>query len=1551
MKMRLITLFAPVFAWLLAAGFLSPDSACAEVGYDDDTELDFVWTPPQGSFAYYNVYVSVDGGDYQLEPEHPSAEACAVSGQDGHTYQIKVAAATSEGVEGPFSPESDPVICDTLPPLSPVISETYDVLDQNTVALSLDGGPTDTNFSNYQVLGGQYSEWTDTPETTQFVFSVDPDSQNVLQIREKDLAGNVGAAASLTVENLNGDDDSDGIPNYWEYMYREILDAENPNDANLDSDGDGWSNYEEFVGGTDPTRKDSFPQDTTPPSVSCLTGNTSATGGESVTISATLEDNVGVAEAWLYYKSASDPSWSSLDFLSGSASLPIAVGSTEDIYYFITADDAAGNGPVGDPSADGSVHYTITVLHAPQTLNLHAGSNLVGISHQPLDPSCDSIFGDAAVGSVLGWDGSESVEVTSVEPLRAYWVITTAPVSVQYDYIPISDPTPNFTASWNAFAVAEETPLPLPYPEVVGSVWGWDGTKYVRAESALQPHKGYWVAAEAAGKGSTTGPGENIREAAESAYFAVDLASTLDSQAKHSLKIGLLSSGESESKDTVPPPEVSGFDYYISSGLEWPWNKLSMYLIPQVSGQRLYSWTVVMVVPTSEEATISWDASGAPADVSPYFVEVDLVTGEPTGDPQDMKTTTSLAIQGGAIAPTTKAFEFRMYVNLPPVLDSIGDKTTSEDQELSFQLSATDPDRDTLTYSASPLPSGVSLNSSTGIFSWTPAFGQSGDYSVTFTVTDDAFPSESDSETINIVVLRANRPPSIESVSVSPATAYTNTTLTATPWGWSDPDGDSPGYRYQWGKNGGNISGATSPTLAGTNFVKGDVITCQVAPWDGTDTGASKLSNSVTIRNGAPSVSSVSVSPTTAYTNTTLTATPSGWSDPDGDSPGYRYQWQKNGGNISGATSPTLAGTNFVKGDVITCQVAPWDGTDIGTSKLSNSVTIRNGAPSISSVSVSPATAYTNTNLTATPWGWSDPDGDSPGYRYQWKKNGGNISGATSPTLAATNFVKGDVITCQVAPWDGADTGTSKLSNSVTIRNGVPSISSVSVSPTTAYTNTTLTATPSGWSDPDGDSPGYRYQWKKNGGNISGATSPTLAGTNFVKGDAITCQVTPWDGDDTGTPKLSNAVTILDACRTLNLVAGWNLVGISRQAINPSTSSVFGGVAVGTVWGWDGARYVPAATLEPLQSYWVPTVAPASVEYDCLPVSDPSPNFSHTWNMFAVADETPLPLDYGNVVGSIWGWDGTKYVRENSPLHPDKGYWVATQTMGTTGSARPPAESDEGIVGLTLNMKLSGVEKGYLELRLLDGDGSQVLDPAPPASPDGFTCYILGEGPTPFDRLSKKVSILRENSERFSWTVVAQVPAGEEFSLSWDTSSLPKNVVLTIAELNLEDALPKSGSFSMADRENVSCSATVPSTFAWRVEATCRLRASNDADGNLIADDWERQYFGQAGCDPEGDEDHDGMTNLEEFTAGTRPTDDSHLLAIWIIQKTVDGNGMVVSWESATDRKYQVLYTDSLLGEWRCLGTEIEGTGRMIIIQHDTGIADTPHRFYRLRVW
>lgn len=91
-------------------------------------------------------------------------------------------------------------------------------------------------------------------------------------------------------------------------------------------------------------------------------------------------------------------------------------------------------------------------------------------------------------------------------------------------------------------------------------------------------------------------------------------------------------------------------------------------------------------------------------------------------------------------------------VNRAPVFTPVGPQEVLEEQPLTFTVSATDPDLDIVTLSASGTPSGATFSTSTGQFSWTPSLSQSGVYVVTFIATDDGSPTEASELQVVITV-------------------------------------------------------------------------------------------------------------------------------------------------------------------------------------------------------------------------------------------------------------------------------------------------------------------------------------------------------------------------------------------------------------------------------------------------------------------------------------------------------------------------------------------------------------------------------------------------------------------------------------------------------------------------------------------------------------------------------------------------------------------------------------------------------------------------------
>ncbi len=130
-------------------------------------------------------------------------------------------------------------------------------------------------------------------------------------------------------------------------------------------------------------------------------------------------------------------------------------------------------------------------------------------------------------------------------------------------------------------------------------------------------------------------------------------------------------------------------------------------------------------------------------------------------------------------------------VNRPPILNPVGNKTVDEGQLLEITITATDPDGDVLTYSASNLPAGSSFNPVNQKFTWTPDFTQAANYDLLFTVTDNGTHPMSTSETITITVGNVNRPPVLARIGDKTISEgqLLQFTITAT-----DPDGDPLAY-------------------------------------------------------------------------------------------------------------------------------------------------------------------------------------------------------------------------------------------------------------------------------------------------------------------------------------------------------------------------------------------------------------------------------------------------------------------------------------------------------------------------------------------------------------------------------------------------------------------------------------------------------------------------------------------------------------------------------------------------------------------------------------
>lgn len=121
-------------------------------------------------------------------------------------------------------------------------------------------------------------------------------------------------------------------------------------------------------------------------------------------------------------------------------------------------------------------------------------------------------------------------------------------------------------------------------------------------------------------------------------------------------------------------------------------------------------------------------------------------------------------------------------------------------------------------------------------------------------------------------------------------------------------------------------------------------------------------------------------------------------------------------------------------------------------------------------------------------------------------------------------------------------------------------------------------------------------------------------------------------------------------------------------------------------------------------------------------------------------------------------------------------------------------------------------------------------------------------------------------------------------------------------------------------------------------------------DGNFdgLPDEWQQQYFGADSSKwPSAlkDSDGDGASNLEEFWAGTSPSDSTSVLRQELVRTDV---GLKLRWNTIGGFVYQV-ETSSDLSEWTAAGKMRFSHGNLDEISVNLGGQPTYYRIHRLR--
>jgi hypothetical protein len=466
------------------------------------------------------------------------------------------------------------------------------------------------------------------------------------------------------------------------------------------------------------------------------------------------------------------------------------------------------------------------------------------------------------------------------------------------------------------------------------------------------------------------------------------------------------------------------------------------------------------------------------------------------------------------------------------------------------------------TFAAAPLPTGLTVNTTSGRITGTPTV--TGVYVIGLTASDNGQASRTVTANLTLTILAGGGGGAIApTITTQPTsqtlTAGANVSFTVA------ASGTAP-LSYQWRLNGASIAGATSATLsltAVTTGQSGGGYSCVVSNSAGTATStpATLTVNPAVI---APTITTQPASQTVpAGANVSFTVAASGTAP-------LSYRWRRNGANIAGATSATLSLTSVTTGQSggsYSCVVS----NSAGTATSSAATLTVNPAAVAPTITTQPTsqTVIAGANVSFI----VAASGTVP-LGYQWRLNGANLAGATSATLTLTSVTTGQSggsYSCLVSNGAGAAT-----SSAATLTVNPAILAPTIITPpanqsVTAGANASFTVVASGTAP-------LSYQWRLNGANLAGATSATLtlsAVTIGQSGGSYSCVVTNAAGSATS------------SAATLTVTAAAIAPSLATQPVNQTVTAgnnaSFTVVASGTApmsyqWRLNGANIAGATS-------------------------------------------------------------------------------------------------------------------------------------------------------------------------------------------------------------------------------------------------------------------------------------------------------------------------------------------------------------------------------------
>ncbi|MEC8023128.1 MAG: hypothetical protein VX223_04290, partial [Myxococcota bacterium] len=503
-----------------------------------------------------------------------------------------------------------------------------------------------------------------------------------------------------------------------------------------------------------------------------------------------------------------------------------------------------------------------------------------------------------------------------------------------------------------------------------------------------------------------------------------------------------------------------------------------------------------------------WSINGTPIDGQPD--EAQLTPGDVLVC--TLKPTDGVSVGTAVVSPPVTV------VNIPPTINAavVVPNTPTTTAELTCIASGVnDPEGDVVSIATSWLKFGVPIDGATDP-TLSPALTMAGDVIRCRLTPTDAF-SAGLIATSGAVQITNSAPAGV--LSVAPAQGGRFTPFECVLTSIEDPDGDSVTETIFLTVNEEPVG--SLPPLEG-----GDLVGCTATLSDGM-TSTTITSAFVTVQNTAPSVGSALISPQSPVAGSDVTCLSSDVTDPEGDPVSVAVKWYLSGTLIVGETGSDLPGSYLSKGATLQCGLVPSDGELIGATVLSPTIVVGNTPPVVSAVDVSPTTPTVQDEFSCN-YHVEDPDAAD-----QEQLESIVTWWVDDQLVAEAIATKGQTVRCEVTVTDGAAITGPVASAAVTVVNSSPSVDSASLTPLEPSSIDAVLCVPSGFVDVDGDPPAYTYRWFLDDQPVVDQTTDVLPSYVTTKGQSVACEVTPIDGEASGTPVSSNAIVINNSPPTI----------------------------------------------------------------------------------------------------------------------------------------------------------------------------------------------------------------------------------------------------------------------------------------------------------------------------------------------------------------------------------------------------------------------------------